>query len=113
MAAHAVFFLLDSAIVIILFLENLDLCFLFVLGEKADALGTPPYPGLLGQRIFESVSREGWKKWLERQVLIINENQLSSADPQAIEVLEQHMLGFFFGEGDMGDIPQGFAPRKK
>ncbi|MBP80807.1 MAG: oxidative damage protection protein [Acidiferrobacteraceae bacterium] len=84
-----------------------------VLGEKADALDTPPYPGLLGQRIFESVSREGWKKWLERQVLIINENQLSSADPQAIEVLEQHMLGFFFGEGDMGDIPQGFAPRKK
>ena len=58
-----------------------------VLDAEADALEEPPYPGDLGQRIFDTVSREGWQKWLERQVLIINENQLSSADPQAIDLI--------------------------
>tara|TARA_B100000475_G_scaffold174454_1_gene137808 strand:+ start:191 stop:466 length:276 start_codon:yes stop_codon:yes gene_type:complete len=84
-----------------------------VLKEEADGLESPPYPGELGQRIFENVSAEGWQQWLQRQVLIINENQLSTADSQAIELLEQHMLGFLFEEGDLGSIPQGFAPRKK
>ena len=84
-----------------------------VLGHEAPALTEAPYPGQLGQRILESVSAEGWGKWLDRQVLIINENQLSSADPQAVELLEQHMLGFLFKEGELGDLPSGFAPRKK
>ena len=84
-----------------------------VLDREAEALDAPPYPGELGQRIFEKVSADGWQQWLQRQVLIINENQLSTADPQAIELLEQHMLGFLFGEGDLGAPPEGFAPRKK
>ena len=84
-----------------------------VLKKEAEGLESPPYPGVLGQRIFDKVSAEGWQQWLQRQVLIINENQLSTADPQAIELLEQHMLGFLFGEGDLGTIPEGFAPRKK
>ena len=45
--------------------------------------------------------------------MIINENQLSTADPDAIEVIEQHMLGFLFGEGDLGQLPSGFSPRRK
>ena len=81
--------------------------------EEAEGLESPPYPGELGQRIFENVSAEGWQQWLQRQVLIINENQLSTADAQAIELLEKHMLGFLFEEGDLGSVPQGFAPRKK
>ena len=84
-----------------------------VLKEESEGLESAPYPGELGQRIFDTVSAEGWQRWLQRQVLIINENQLSTADPQAIELLEQHMLGFLFGEGDLGAVPEGFAPRKK
>ena len=84
-----------------------------VLEREAEALDSPPYPGELGQRIVESVSREGWTQWLERLVLIINENQLSSADPENLDHIEQHMIGFLFGEGDLGDVPQGFGPRKK
>ena len=84
-----------------------------VFKEEADGLVSPPYPGELGQRIFENVSADGWQQWLQSQVLIINENQLSTADPAAIELLEQHMLGFLFEEGDLGSVPQGFAPRKK
>jgi len=59
------------------------------------------------------VSAGGWQQWLQRHVLIINLNQLIISDPEAIELLEQHMLGFLFEEGDLGSIPQGFAPRKK
>ena len=84
-----------------------------VLEREAAALDAPPSPGELGQRIVESVSREGWTQWLERLVLIINENQLSSADPENLDHIEQHMIGFLFGKGDLGDGPQGFGPRKK
>lgn len=79
-----------------------------VLKREAEGLESPPYPGELGMRIYENVSAEGWKQWLERLTTIINENQLSTADPGSLDVIEQHMLGFLFGEGEMGQLPQGF-----
>lgn len=79
-----------------------------VLKTEAEGLETPPYPGELGQRIFENVSSEGWNQWLQRLTIIINENRLSTADPTNVEVIEQHMLGFLFGEGDLGQMPEGF-----
>ena len=84
-----------------------------VLGEEAPALERVPYPGELGQRIFDSVSAEGWRQWIERQTMIINENGLSTIDPASLAVLEQHMLGFLFGEGDLGGLPQGFRAGAK
>ncbi len=84
-----------------------------VLKREAEGLDKPPHPGPLGQRIYDNVSAEGWSQWLERLVMIINENQLSTADPGAIELIEQHMLGFLFGEGDLGQLPSGFSPRRK
>ena len=79
-----------------------------VLKAESAGLETPPYPGDLGQRIYESVSSEGWSQWLQRLTTIINENQLSTADPKNIEVIEQHMLGFLFSEGNLGQLPDGF-----
>ena len=79
-----------------------------VVKHEAEGLDEVPHPGDLGKRIFESVSKEGWKAWLDRLQMIINENQLSTYDPATIEVIEQHMLGFFFGEGDYGGLPEGF-----
>jgi len=84
-----------------------------VLKREAEALPEPPYPGELGQRIHANVSAEGWNQWLERQVMIINENQLSTADAESLELIEQHMLGFLFGEGDLGALPAGFSPNRK
>lgn len=81
-----------------------------VLKREAEGLDNVPHPGALGQRIFESVSKEGWKQWLDRLTMIINENGLSTADPASIEVIERHMQGFFFNEGDFGGMPQGFRP---
>ena len=79
-------------------------------GEQAPGLDRVPYPGELGQRIFDNVSAEGWRQWIERQTMIINENGLSTIDPASLEILEQHMLGFIFKEGDMGQQPSGFRP---
>jgi Fe-S cluster biosynthesis and repair protein YggX len=90
-----------------------------VLQQEAEALDSPPYPGELGQRIFENVSKEGWTRWLERLVTIINDNSLNTADPKTSELIEKHMKGFFFGEGDYGQLPAGFhtegggSPAKK
>lgn len=81
-----------------------------VLKREAEGLEYPPYPGELGQRIYEEISREGWQQWLQRLVTIMNEYRLSSADPQAQALIEQHMRGFLFGEGDMGRLPEGFTP---
>ena len=84
-----------------------------VLNRESEGLEKPPYPGELGERIYNNVSQEGWNQWLQRLVLIINENRLSTADPESVNLIEQHMLGFLFEEGDLGNIPAGFAPRKK
>ena len=86
-----------------------------VLKREAEGLERPPHPGPLGRRIYENVSREGWKQWLQRLAMIINENRLSTADPESVKVIEQHMVGFLFGEGDLGRLPAGFQPagRKK
>jgi Fe-S cluster biosynthesis and repair protein YggX len=85
-----------------------------VLKEEAEGLEEPPYPGEIGMRIFENVSTEGWRQWLERLQMIINENGLNTADPQSIELIERHMIGFLFDEGDFGGVPAGFrAPGAK
>ncbi len=81
-----------------------------VLGFEASALQNVPYPGELGLRIFENVSEEGWKQWIERQTMIINENGLSTVDPTSLALIEQHMVGFLFKEGDLGNQPTGFRP---
>ncbi len=85
-----------------------------VTNQQGEGLEIVPHPGELGQRIYENVSQEGWNKWLERLTMIINENGLSTADSASVEVIEKHMLGFFFKEGEMGNLPEGFkAPGAK
>ena len=79
-----------------------------VLNKEAEGLDAPPHPGELGERIYENVSKEGWNQWLERLTTIINENGLNTADPKNVELIERHMAGFFFQEGDYGQLPAGF-----
>lgn len=82
-----------------------------ILKKPAEGLDRIPYPGSLGQRIYDNISREAWTQWLERLTTIINENGLSTTDPEALTIIEQHMVGFLFGEGEMGDLPPGFVPQ--
>ncbi len=82
------------------------------LNKSAPGLERVPWPGELGQRIYESISAQAWKLWQERQVMLINEYQLNTMDEKAIKLLEDHMIGFLFGEGDyVGALPDGFTPK--
>ena len=79
-----------------------------VLGEEAEGLDFQPYPGELGKRIFDNVSKAGWRKWVNHQTMLINEYRLSTIDPKARKFLEGEMEKFFFGGGS--DKPEGFTP---
>lgn len=69
------------------------------LGKESEALDWQPYPGPLGERIMENVSKEGWQQWLSHQTMLINEYRLTPVDPKAREFLETEMEKFFFGDG--------------
>ena len=77
------------------------------LGKEAEGLDRPPYPGELGQRIFEQVSKEAWQMWLKHQTILINEHRISPIDPKARKFLEEEMEKFFFGGGST--VPGGFV----
>lgn len=79
-----------------------------VLKQEAEGLDAPTHPGEIGIRIYENVSKEGWAQWLERLTAIINENGLNTADVKNVELIEKHMVGFLFDEGDYGQAPAGF-----
>jgi Fe-S cluster biosynthesis and repair protein YggX len=78
------------------------------LGKEAEGLDKPTYPGELGKRIFENVSKEAWKLWLRHQTMLINENRLSPLDSQARKFIEGEMEKYFFGEGSAP--PPDFVP---
>ena len=78
------------------------------LGKEAEGLDRPTYPGDLGKRIFENVSKQAWQQWMQQQTMLINEYRLSPIEPKAREFLEQQMEKFFFGEG--ADTPPDFVP---
>ncbi|MES9925663.1 MAG: oxidative damage protection protein [Candidatus Thiodiazotropha endolucinida] len=79
------------------------------LKREAEGLDRPTYPGELGQRIFDNVSKEAWQEWLRHQTMLINENRLSPVDPSARKFLEQQMEQFFFGEG--AELPPDYRPK--
>ncbi|MCB1828999.1 MAG: oxidative damage protection protein [Chromatiaceae bacterium] len=78
------------------------------LNREAEGLARPTYPGELGQRVYESVSKEAWQMWLKHQTMLINEFRLSPIDPKARKYLEEQMEQFFFGDG--AEVPEPFRP---
>ncbi len=78
------------------------------LQQEAEGLERPPYPGELGQRIFEHVSKQAWSMWVQQQTMLINEYRLTPADPKARAFLEREMENFFFGQGSAP--PPEFRP---
>ena len=77
------------------------------LDRMAEGFDTPPYPGPLGQRIHEHISKEAWQLWLEHQTMLINEYRLSMLDPKARAFLATEMEKFLFGQGS--EKPAGFT----
>jgi Fe-S cluster biosynthesis and repair protein YggX len=79
-----------------------------LLKKEADGLDFAPYPGELGKRIYEQVSKEAWAQWLKHQTMLVNENRLNLADARARQYLARQMEKYFFGDG--ADQPQGYVP---
>lgn len=78
------------------------------LKKEAEGLDFPVYPGELGQRIWNGVSKEAWAAWMKHQTMLVNENRLNLADQRARQYLARQMESFFFGDG--ADKPAGFVP---
>jgi Fe-S cluster biosynthesis and repair protein YggX len=81
------------------------------LGREPEGLDFPPYPGELGRRLYESVSKEAWAGWQRHQTMLINENRLNLADMKARKYLAEQMEKHFFGDG--ADAAAGYVPPAK
>ena len=78
------------------------------LGHDAEGLDFAPWPGELGKRVYDNVSKEAWAAWLKHQTMLINENRLNMADARARKYLATQMEKHFFGEG--ADQAMGYVP---
>ena len=81
------------------------------LGKEAPGLKQATYPGDLGQRIFDAVSEEAWKSWVQHQTMLMNEYRLSPINAKDRKFLEEEMDKFFFGDGP--SKIEGFTPEAK
>ena len=78
------------------------------LQRELPGLDAPPWPGELGQRVYENISAEAWKLWEERMKMILNEYRLMPWQKEAQQLVAKHMEEFFFGEG--AALPPGYVP---
>ncbi len=81
------------------------------LDAEAEGLDTPPYPGELGDRIFQHISKQAWAMWQQQQTMLINEYRLSMIDPDARKFIQEEMEKFLFAGGS--ETPPGFVPPKR
>ena len=80
------------------------------IGRELPGLEKPPFPGDLGQRIFENVSAEGYALWQPHMTILINHYALNPADPETRKILREQMEEFFFGEE--AALPPGYVPQQ-
>jgi Fe-S cluster biosynthesis and repair protein YggX len=78
------------------------------LKKEAEGLDFAPYPGELGKRIYDNVSKEAFELWKKHQTMLVNENRLNLADQRARQYLARQMENFFFGAG--AEQPAGYVP---
>jgi Fe-S cluster biosynthesis and repair protein YggX len=78
------------------------------LKREAEGLDFSVYPGELGKRIYDNVSKEAFEAWKRHQTMLVNENRLNLADARARQYLARQMENFFFGGG--AEQPAGYVP---
>ena len=78
------------------------------LGKEAEGLDFAPYPGDLGKRIYDNVSKQAWADWIKHQTMLVNENRLNLAAARARQYLARQMENHFFGSG--ADAAAGYVP---
>ena len=80
------------------------------LGKDLEGLERAPYPGELGKRILENVSKDAWQMWLDHQTMLINENSLNLFEASSQSYLKEQMEKYFFAADDLDSI-QGYTPK--
>ncbi len=80
------------------------------LGKDLEGLEKAPYPGELGKRILENVSKDAWQMWLDHQTMLINENNLNLFEASSQSYLKEQMEKYFFAADDLDSI-QGYTPK--
>ena len=80
------------------------------LDREAEGLAFAPWPGELGRRIYEHVSKQAWQDWLAHQTMLINENRLNPLDAKTRAFIAEEMEKYFFGGGSAK--PVGFTPEQ-
>jgi len=78
------------------------------LKREAPGLDRPPFPGEMGKRIYENVSKEAWERWLNHQTMLLNEYRMTPIEPKARKFLEEEREKFLFGAGSQA--PEGYRP---
>ena len=79
-------------------------------GKELPGLDRIPWQGELGKRVYENVSKDAWKLWLEYSKMVMNEYRLNPLDPNSQKIMGEQMEQFFFGEG--AKLPEGYVPPK-
>lgn len=78
------------------------------LQKDAEGLDFQLYPGDLGKRIFDNISKEAWAEWQSKQTMLINEKKLNMMEPEHRKLLESEMVKFLFEGHDT--IIEGYTP---
>lgn len=81
------------------------------LNKDADGLDFQLYPGEIGKRIFDNISKEAFGLWQKKQTMLINENKLNMMNETDRKFLEEKMVAFLF-EGEEPTI-EGYVPPTK
>ena len=81
------------------------------LNIDGEGLDKPPYPGALGERIFQQISKQAWQLWLAHQTMLINEYRMNMLDPAARQTLASEMEKFLFE--NTSEKPAGYVPVEK
>jgi Fe-S cluster biosynthesis and repair protein YggX len=80
------------------------------MGKELEGMKWKPFDDELGQRVFDNVSQEAWRMWLEHSKILINEYRLDLMSPRAQQILREQMEQYFFGAG--AQLPPEFVPPK-
>lgn len=80
------------------------------LQKEAVGLDFQLYPGEIGERIFNNISKEAWQQWQHKQTMLINEKKLNMMNVEHRALLEEQMVGFLFEDKEV-EI-EGYRPKE-
>jgi Fe-S cluster biosynthesis and repair protein YggX len=90
--------------------ENVRMVKCVKFGREMPGLDRVPWKGEIGKRVYDNVSKEGWKLWVEHSKMLMNEYRLNPLDPNSLKIMEEQMEQFFFGEGSK--LPDSYVAPK-